>query len=87
MDASLKALDTEIAKIEKKAKPLREKLTEASIELEKHRNKYLKIKAELMPKIHEIEGEMDDTGQNKLQRLTRERNQLLRTLPLEERTY
>jgi uncharacterized protein Yka (UPF0111/DUF47 family) len=78
MDQSLKALEAEIAKIEKKSAPHREKLTEAYHELEKHRNTYGKVKEKLMPKIQEAEGELDDLGQNKLQRLIRERNALIR---------
>lgn len=78
MEQSLKHLEAEIAKIQKKAAPLREKLIEASLELEKHRNAYHKIKDKLLPKIREIEGEPDPNGQNTLSKLMRERNALLR---------
>lgn len=78
MDISFKELEAEISKIEKKSAPLRKKLQEASLELEKHRNVYLKAKAKLLPQIQEIEGEQDHNGQSVLQRLMRQRNAMIR---------
>ena len=75
MATKLKDLNTRIAEIEAKAKPLRDELIEASLVLEAHRNEYFAIKDKLLPQIRAIEGEPGREGL--LFQLIRERNALL----------